>query len=78
MMVSKQRRYFYAEPSYHSNHDQWRKLGISVFTECPVSRTFRRRRAANFRLLADIVDLTVTAAIGVGVLVCFGLVFTML
>ena len=42
--------------------------------ECPVSR----RRAANFRLLADIVDLTVTAAIGVGVLVCFGLVFTML
>ena len=25
-----------------------------------------------------IVDLTVTAAIGVGVLVCFGLVFTML
>ena len=44
--------------------------------ECPVSRTFRRRRAANFRLLADIVDLTVTAAIGV--LVCFGLVFTML
>ena len=44
--------------------------------ECPV--TFRRRRAANFRLLADIVDLTVTAAIGVGVLVCFGLVFTML
>ena len=39
--------------------------------ECPVSRTFRRRRAANFRLLADIVDLTVTAAIGVGVLVCF-------
>ena len=41
--------------------------------ECPVSRTFRRRRAAYFRLLADIVDLTVTAAIGVG-----GLVFTML
>ena len=37
--------------------------------ECPVSRTFRRGRAANFRLLADIVDLTVTAAIGVGVLV---------
>ena len=46
--------------------------------ECPVSRTFRRRRVANFRLLADIVDLTITAAIGVGVLVCFGLVFTML
>ena len=46
--------------------------------ECPVSRSFRRGRAANFRLLADIVDLTVTAAIGVGVLVCFGLVFTML
>lgn len=46
--------------------------------ECPVCRSFRRGRAANFRLLADIVDLTVTAAIGVGVLVCFGLVFTML
>ena len=42
--------------------------------ECPVSRTFRRRRAAYFRLLADLVP----AAIGVGVLVCFGLVFTML
>lgn len=46
--------------------------------ECRSAAPFRRRRAANFRLLADIVDLTVTAAIGVGVLVCFGLVFTML
>ena len=35
--------------------------------ECPVSRTFCRGRAANFRLLADIVDLTVTAAIGVSI-----------
>ena len=55
---------------------------ISLYPEtagkCPTGRSFRRRHAANFRLLADIVDLTVTAAIGVGVLVCFGLVFTML
>ena len=39
----------------------------------------RSRKAARmFRRFAAIVDLAVTAAIGVGVLVCFGLVFTML
>lgn len=37
-----------------------------------------RRAIRAFRTAAAIVDLTVTAAIGVGVLVCFGLVFTML
>ena len=37
-----------------------------------------RKAIRAFRTAAAIVDLTVTAAIGVGVLVCFGLVFTML
>ena len=37
-----------------------------------------RRSEKTLRKLTAIVDLTVTAAIGVGVLVCFGLVFTML
>lgn len=37
-----------------------------------------RKAVRAFRKAAAIVDLTVTAAIGVSVLVCFGLVFTML
>ena len=37
-----------------------------------------RKADRTLRKLTAIVDLTVTAAIGVGVLVCFGLVFTML
>ena len=46
----------------------------------PVNAPMRPSRKAvrAFRTAAAIVDLTVTAAIGVGVLVCFGLVFTML
>ena len=38
----------------------------------------REKRDDNLKRAAAIVDLTVTAAIGLGVLVCFGLVFTML
>lgn len=49
-----------------------RKLPVKV----PARPSRKAIRA--FRTAAAIVDLTVTAAIGVGVLVCFGLVFTML
>lgn len=36
------------------------------------------RRERKLQTLAAVVDLTVTAAIGLGILLCFGLVFTML
>ena len=55
---------------------------ISLYPQrkLPVQEPARPSRKAirAFRTAAAIVDLTVTAAIGVGVLVCFGLVFTML
>ena len=55
---------------------------ISLYPQrkLPVTEPARPSRKAirAFRTAAAIVDLTVTAAIGVGVLVCFGLVFTML
>lgn len=37
-----------------------------------------RRHTSQLHKLQAIVDLAVTATIGLGVLVCFGLVFTML
>ena len=55
---------------------------ISLYPQrkLPVKEPARPSRKAirAFRTAAAIVDLTVTAAIGVGVLVCFGLVLTML
>ena len=55
---------------------------ISLYPQrkLPVKAPARPSRKAirAFRTAAAIVDLTLTAAIGVGVLVCFGLVFTML
>lgn len=55
---------------------------ISVFPETRLpeepARHFPTRTERNLRLLRDAVDLSVTAVIGLGVLVCFGLVFTML
>ena len=42
------------------------------------ARQFPTRTEKKLRALRDAVDLTVTAFIGLGVLVCFGLVFTML
>lgn len=55
---------------------------ISLYPETRLpeepARAFERRTERRLRLLKDAVDLSVTAFIGLGVLVCFGLVFTML
>lgn len=54
---------------------------ISLYPETklpaePVRQT--RRKENRLQTLCAVADLTVTAVIGLGVLVCFGLVFTML
>lgn len=55
---------------------------ISVFPETRLpeepARHFPTQAERNLRIVRDAVDLTVTAVIGLSVLVCFGLVFTML
>lgn len=55
---------------------------ISLFPETHLpeepARPYPTRTEKKLRILRDAVDLIVTAVIGLGVLVCFGLVFTML
>ena len=53
---------------------------ISLYPESrlPSAPCAPSRRAGQLQKLQAIVDLAVTATIGLGVLVCFGLVFTML